>query len=77
MIVTASRIPVPEPIAPTKSAKIVRAPMQSPPSVAAVGITLFYKRSVLLFKSITHVCFSCPSNEISLIFEIPNNITNS
>lgn len=39
-MVTASKIPVPEPIAPTKSAKIVRAPIQSPPRVAAVGITL-------------------------------------
>jgi hypothetical protein len=40
MIVTDSKIPVPEPIAPTQSANIVRAPMQSPPKVAAVGITL-------------------------------------
>lgn len=39
-MVTARRIPVPEPIAPTKSAKIVRAPMHSPPKVAAVGMTL-------------------------------------
>ncbi len=54
MIVTAKRIPVPEPMAPTKSAKIVRAPMQSPPKVAAVGITLKIK-SKLLVKSVSHV----------------------
>ena len=77
MIVTASKIPVPEPIAPTKSAKIVRAPIQSPPSVAAVGITLGIKKYFLLFKSIPHVGFSCSSNEVTLIFEIPNHITDS
>lgn len=40
MIFTAKRIPVPDPIAPIKSAKIVSAPMQAPPSKAAVGIYL-------------------------------------
>ena len=43
MIVTASNIPVPDPIAPTKSAKMVKAPIQRPPKVAAVGITLKIK----------------------------------
>jgi len=38
MIVTESNIPVPEPITPIKSAKIVRAPMHIPPKVAAIGI---------------------------------------
>ena len=41
MIVTARRIPVPEPIAPMKSAKIESAPIQHPPKAAAVGIYLF------------------------------------
>ena len=41
MIVTASRIPVPEPIAPIKSAKIDKAPIQTPPNAAAVGMYLF------------------------------------
>lgn len=41
MIVTARRIPVPEPIAPMKSAKIDRAPIQTPPKAAAVGMYLF------------------------------------
>ena len=41
MIVTARRIPVPEPIAPMKSAKIDRAPIHTPPNAAAVGIYLF------------------------------------
>jgi len=40
MIVTASKIPVPEPIAPMKSAKIERAPIHTPPKAAAVGIYL-------------------------------------
>lgn len=40
MIVTVSRIPVPEPIAPKKSATIVSAPMHIPPKVAAVGMYL-------------------------------------
>merc|ERR1719356_1907975 len=38
MIVTAKRIPVPEPIAPKKSATIVRTPMHMPPNAAAVGM---------------------------------------
>lgn len=41
MIVTASKIPVPEPIAPMKSANTERAPMQRPPKAAAVGMYLF------------------------------------
>ena len=41
MIVTASRIPVPEPMAPMKSAKMERAPIQQPPKAAAVGMYLF------------------------------------
>ena len=41
MIVTARRIPVPDPIAPMKSAKIDKAPIQHPPKAAAVGMYLF------------------------------------
>ena len=41
MIVTVNRIPVPDPIAPKKSAKIVRTPMHIPPSSAAVAISPF------------------------------------
>lgn len=37
---TASRIPVPEPMAPRKSAKTDRAPMHKPPNAAAVGMYL-------------------------------------
>eukprot|EP01147_Barroeca_monosierra_P008859 gene8858-gene1007 len=36
MIDTARRIPVPEPIAPIKSAKTDNAPIQRPPKAAAV-----------------------------------------
>ena len=41
MIVTARRIPVPDPIAPMKSAKIERAPIHIPPKAAAIGMYLF------------------------------------
>lgn len=40
MMVTASRIPVPDPIAPRKSANTERAPIQRPPNAAAVGMYL-------------------------------------
>jgi len=40
MIVTAKRIPVPDPIAPIKSAKTDKAPIQRPPKAAAVGMYL-------------------------------------
>ena len=41
MMLTVSRMPVPDPIAPKKSAKIVRIPMHMPPNVAA-SITKFF-----------------------------------
>lgn len=44
MMVTASRIPVPDPIAPRKSASTERAPMQRPPNAAAVGMYLTKKK---------------------------------
>lgn len=47
MIVTAKRIPVPEPIAPIKSAKMVRDPIQTPPKVAAIGIYFLRVLSML------------------------------
>ena len=37
-MLTVKRIPVPEPIAPKKSATMVRRPMHIPPKVAAVVI---------------------------------------
>jgi len=40
-MVTARRIPVPEPMAPMKSAKIDKAPMHIPPKAAATGMYLF------------------------------------
>eukprot|EP00983_Pelagomonas_calceolata_P105062 1159089-Pelagomonas_calceolata.AAC.18 len=39
-MVTANKIPVPEPMAPMKSATIVNAPMHMPPKAAAVGMYL-------------------------------------
>lgn len=39
-MVTASKIPVPEPMAPKKSAMTDRPPMHSPPNAAAVGMYL-------------------------------------
>lgn len=38
---TARRIPVPDPIAPIKSAKMDKAPIHTPPKAAAVGMYLF------------------------------------
>jgi len=40
MMVTANKIPVPEPIAPKKSAETESAPIHNPPKAAAVGIYL-------------------------------------
>ena len=40
MMVTANNIPVPDPIAPMKSAVTDKAPIHSPPNAAAVGIYL-------------------------------------
>jgi len=58
MIVTAKRIPVPEPIAPMKSAKMERAPIQHPPKAAATGIYLLSYLTILssLIPSITNSC---------------------
>ena len=47
MIVTANNIPVPEPIAPIKSAITESAPMQRPPKAAAVGMYLLIKTTLL------------------------------
>lgn len=47
MIVTAKRIPVPEPIAPNKSAMIVKRPINIPPLAAAIGI-VFSNYSIIL-----------------------------
>lgn len=41
---TVSKIPVPDPIAPRKSANTVNKPMQIPPNVAAVIISCFNLR---------------------------------
>lgn len=57
MIVTAKRIPVPDPIAPMKSAKIDNAPIHTPPKAAATGIYLL----------------SCLTIESSLIPSITNS----
>ena len=40
-MVTAKRIPVPDPIAPKKSALTLKAPIQRPPNAAAVGMYRF------------------------------------
>lgn len=40
-MVTASKIPVPDPMAPMKSAVMVNKPTQTPPKKAATGILLF------------------------------------
>ena len=40
-MVTAKRMPVPEPMAPSKSATTVKAPMHMPPNAAAGGMYRF------------------------------------
>lgn len=45
-MVTANRIPVPEPMAPRKSAITERPPIHSPPNAAAVGMYLNNKENV-------------------------------
>lgn len=39
-MLTANNIPLPEPIAPIKSAKMVKSPTHIPPTAAAVGMYL-------------------------------------
>jgi len=46
MIVTANKIPVPDPIAPMKSAKMVRDPIQTPPKAAATGMYFLKTESI-------------------------------
>lgn len=48
-MVTANKIPVPDPMAPMKSAMTDKAPMQSPPKAAAVGMYLKKKRENKFF----------------------------
>ena len=67
-MVTASKIPVPEPIAPKKSAITDKAPIQRPPKAAAVGIYLFKVFSVLdsLCPLITICCsLSCLATSLA------------
>lgn len=45
---TAKRIPVPDPMAPIKSAKMVRDPIQTPPKAAAIGIYFLNVESMLV-----------------------------
>lgn len=47
-MVTASRMPVPDPMAPRKSARTERAPMHKPPNAAAVGIYLEPKHTFII-----------------------------
>jgi len=49
-MVTASKIPVPDPIAPMKSARIVNDPIQTPPKVAAMG--MYFLRTLIMDDSL-------------------------
>lgn len=64
MMLTVRRIPVPDPMAPRKSANMVNKPMQIPPNVAAVIINCFNLRYVpslvCPFKNIPS-CLSLPA----------------
>ena len=78
MIVTVSKIPVPEPMAPRKSATMVKAPMHIPPKVAAVGMYLLnislVPESVCprtnipsLFRFLATSSGPCPENSIHVL----------
>lgn len=57
MMETASKIPVPEPIAPKKSAKIVKAPIAIPPKAAALGMYLKITNHCLPVKFAIYIFF--------------------
>lgn len=55
MMVTANKIPVPEPMAPRKSAMTDRPPIHRPPKAAAVGMYLNKDlKNVLVIPYLTH-----------------------
>lgn len=73
MIVTAKRIPVPDPMAPMISAMIERAAMQIPPRVAAIGIyflSYFSRLESLCPWSIISSCLSYLATSLGLDSEI-------
>lgn len=55
-MVTASRMPVPEPIAPRKSAITDKPPMHSPPKAAAVGMYLEKGTGTKKLQCVIQVC---------------------
>ena len=72
-MVTASKIPVPEPMAPRKSAKMDSSPMQMPPVMAAVGMYLSSSLIIdfsLCPKSIKSFSVNCLARSLELELEI-------
>jgi len=67
MMVTASNIPVPDPIAPMKSARIVKVPIHIPPKVAAMGM-YFFKTSLTLLSLWPTMLMSCSFNYFATSF---------
>jgi hypothetical protein len=67
MMVTASKIPVPLPMAPKKSAIMERAPIQRPPKAAAdwdISLQFLFERSISV-SSHGHLLFSQLLSNIS------------
>ncbi|KAJ6648310.1 hypothetical protein Bhyg_03538, partial [Pseudolycoriella hygida] len=61
MIVTASRIPVPLPMAPMKSANTDNAPIHKPPNAAAVGMYRF-NSWIIEFSRCPRITMCCSFN---------------
>ena len=70
MMLTASKIPVPEPIAPNMSAVMVKSPTHIPPNAAAVGMYLLKKLiidsspSPCTHKSLLTICLTTSLDDI-------------
>lgn len=60
-MVTANKIPVPEPMAPKKSANTDNAPMHKPPNAAAVGIYRF-NSWIIEFSRCPRITMCCSFN---------------
>lgn len=74
MILTASKIPDPEPMAPIKSAKMVRIPTAIPPTQAAIGI-YFYNLDVIESFRIPTIAISYSLNYLTRSFVLSPEIS--
>jgi hypothetical protein len=75
-MVTASKSPVPDPIAPMKSDMIDKAPMQAPPKAAAVGMYLRLEQNLPVQFSVD-IVLSESSNGHALVLQLLGYILGS